>query len=458
MLCHACEARRERAKTSSSAVTHSDERVLLAACAGSGGAGDGQALVASPANCSNAADLNARSRKERSKQERWNESIFPVSCTREFKRRKHAFMYQELLTKIPADLKEREFDCSRECDKAFAAAWLGEDVFCFGTKDNKLVRWDKRGPALVQLPAPSQPFTPRQEDCGIHTISMNPQRTLLATGGYDPHDVAIFSLPDLTPVQLFRGHKDWLFGSAWISEMHVVTGSRDKTVKVWEVDGTQRELKRPMINRTSHKDKVRDVKCEAESKIVASLGHDGCLKIWKVDHMQEVLDVQLTEKQELVCLAMGNPNYAPLVAVGSRDHVTYVDPRVGLVNDMPVDHIRKVEKSQDESNGVRSLSFMHHMVTIGGGGGRLSFYDSRMWKYLPVDPEDPDLPAGRPRKRFHKAGKGSVEQCEVYLEYFAGHEVPMAIYSHEYDATGTKLLTVGGPLAFGLRGCYAAVW
>jgi len=33
-----------------------------------------------------------------------------------------------------------------------------------------------------------------------------------------------------------------------------------------------------------------------------------------------------------------------------------------------------------------------------------------------------------------------------------------AIYCHEWDPSGLKLLAGGGPLQYGLRGCYTALW
>ena len=47
----------------------------------------------------------------------------------------------------------------------------------------------------------------------------------------------------------------------------------------------------------------------------------------------------------------------------------------------------------------------------------------------------------------------------MYYEYFAeddGH--PNAVYTHEYDKSGTRLFTAGGPLPAGLSGNYAAIW
>lgn len=44
------------------------------------------------------------------------------------------------------------------------------------------------------------------------------------------------------------------------------------------------------------------------------------------------------------------------------------------------------------------------------------------------------------------------------MEYFAGHDVHHAVYTHAYDPSGTKLLVGGGPLPYGLKGSYLAMW
>ena len=39
--------------------------------------------------------------------------------------------------------------------------------------------------------------------------------------------------PALIPTRSVYGHLDWVFGLDWITERHLVTGSRDRTLALW---------------------------------------------------------------------------------------------------------------------------------------------------------------------------------------------------------------------------------
>lgn len=66
-----------------------------------------------------------------------------------------------------------------------------------------------------------------------------------------------------------------------------------------------------------------------------------------------------------------------LYAVGSRSHVTFIDPRQSPPHD-----IAGSVKSLDKECGVRSLQFNQQILSIGTGAGHLYFYDMRSNAYV----------------------------------------------------------------------------
>ena len=48
--------------------------------------------------------------------------------------------------------------------------------------------------------------------------------------------LALFGCIPLTPRPPIQGHKDWLFGAAWVTERHLISCSRDKSVKLWQIN------------------------------------------------------------------------------------------------------------------------------------------------------------------------------------------------------------------------------
>lgn len=95
-----------------------------------------------------------------------------------------------------------------------------------GTKSNHLLVLHLSTGRVVEISLPPAPPRPiNNESCGIHCIDVNPARTMLATGGSNANDCLLMDVPSMESVATIQGHDDWLFGTAWISDRHVVTGT-----------------------------------------------------------------------------------------------------------------------------------------------------------------------------------------------------------------------------------------
>jgi len=357
-------------------------------------------------------------------------------------------------TLVPSQVQEQELSVL-PYDKVFASAWLDDDSIICGTKCNRLVCIQanaSKQPKLVEIPMPERPNSKGlgwigESQCGVHSIAVNPGGDMLVTGGMDPSDCVVYKLPSLTPVQTFVGHSDWAFGVTWVSNDMFVSGSRDSTVKLWKVGGCDGRAvnDEPVCSRSAHAGKVRDLRYSVSQGYMATLSSDETCKIWDPHMMSVTRSYDLFYSKELVCLAVQDET----VAVGSQSFISLYDTR----QPAPIEHIR----SLDDGWGVRSISFLDHMMTCGGGQGRISFYDRRAGRYLELS-RPLAGGAGVEASPFLQTGKGWLDKNEVYQEHFAGQEVNNACYSHCWHPSGTKLFTGGGPLPFGLRGCYAAIW
>ena len=291
-------------------------------------------------------------------------------------------------------------------------------------------------------------------NCGKHCIGFNPSRTMFATGGADPADVIIMDAVSMEPKVCLVGHKDWLFGTAWVTDSHVVSGSRDCSVGLWNVESENGRM--PSVDpQFSNSDvirydendgaavfnrdfsaRVRDVKFCDESKQLAVLTSDGGVKI--LDPFSELAKIKsfyIPDSFESVCMT-----YLPnKICVGCNPHAYLIDPRVRTLR-----HTVGVYINPNGYDGIRSIEIKDNTLSCGTGSGSLMFHDLRV----------PESPVTVVESHI----QGRFEQSRYSVFPYRSTSFTPAIYSHKWDQSGTRIFFCGGPLACGLDGHFCGLY
>ena len=374
--------------------------------------------------------------------------------------------------RLPSVLEEHEYDLSG-MDKVFSAAWLSETQVVIGTKCQNLAILDVNNgkktlvPSLNPLGIAVDNLNPT-ECHGIHSICINPSRTLLAVGAGKPGDnsrhfrIYVYCLPSFQHVAVLTGHDDMVFSVSWLDDYTLVSGSRDRSVKIWKLDildqsafvpnkdiQDYQQITIPSIMQFSpvksevrHQQKVRDLVIDRQTNQTFTLSADGTVKIWDSAKVKVTATVSLRYTSETVCMA--RDPVGRVVSVGSQSHISIIDPRVAKI-------VHTLE-SLDDGWGVRSMTIQNSLLSIGGGMGRISFYDLRAQRYI-----DWETPEG-PSEQFLESGRGWICRDQTYRRHFQGMTVSNAVYSLSYDDSFGKLFIAGGPLQLNLKGSYAGLW
>ncbi|XP_051165458.1 DDB1- and CUL4-associated factor 12 homolog [Leptopilina boulardi] len=376
--------------------------------------------------------------------------------TREVRRVNHEYGSRHMLTH---DLFKESSVNLNNMNKVFSSQWLSDRQVVFGTKCNKLMVYDVATQKLDQIPSlhgrqsMSGTNAISEQQCGIHSVQINPSRTLLATGARNSNEIAIYRLPTLDPVCVGEGgHRDWLFDLCWMDDEFLISGSKDSKMALWRVlsewvdapekaDVPSHRLIQPVcVKECRGAQKVRALAFNKAYGEIAALSLNSFIHIWEAETFKQKISRKLPACQENVCMAVQEKG---VYAIGCRSHTLLLDART----------LQSIKKIPSRYNGcsIRSVSFQGTVLTIGTGLGMLMFFDIRAQKYL-------ESSINSNRTAVLKASKGYVFPDEEYIDGFQNVKYTPAIYTHCYDQSGTRLFTAGGPLPPNLYGNYAGLW
>ena len=377
-------------------------------------------------------------------------------CGRKFQPMKFSsdFGTRQVLTKTV--VKEQSI-VRPDMNKVFCSQWLSNRQVIFGTKCNKLMVLDLNSKSMHQIPTlqcSSKSLMLGDEEGGIHSIAINPSRTLLATNGRSSSQTAVYRLPTLDPICVGEnGHNDWIFDQVWLDDQFLVSGSRDGSLTLWRMtesvveqgsdDNTPSHRMVSPLQRKICKqaEKVRSLsynQCAHELAVVSS-GFGGYIHCWDAITMRQIMSKKLPYTLENVCLTTNQE--CQIYAVGSRANTDLLDSRT-------LQSVRSI-KSQKLGYGVRSVTFNGNILTIGTGLGQILFWDLRACDFLES--------AMVPKRRVAL----SASSCDAHQELFSPFEEESympSIYTHCYDKSGTRLFAGGGPLQRDINGSYIALW
>jgi len=348
---------------------------------------------------------------------------------------------------------------NNEMSKVFCSQWLSYKQVIFGTKCNKLMVLDVNKRHMDQIPSlvSSESSVPPDQDCGIHSIEINPSRTLLATGAKNGNDVAVYRLPTLDPICVGENaHSDKIFDQTWLDDQFLVSGSRDGSIALWRItdemidqvtstDVPSYQHMRPILHKKCKQaDRVRSLGYNYRTQEIAVVSLNGYIHCWNALKMKQVMSKRLPRAQENVCLTMDED--CQMYAVGSKAHTDLLDSRT-------LQSVRKIP-SRYQGCGIRSVSFKGNILTVGTGIGLMLFWDIRACKFL-----ESNMSIMNTRTRVQlRASRGWVQREDIFLEGFQNQSYLPAIYTHCYNSSGTRLFAAGGPLQSGVRGNYIGLW